>query len=188
HALNRELAGAPAELRDLVLADPRVQAWLDEAAALVTGPLGPYLDDPDQVNRRDYPEDMLAAIRSLEQASNQLSPDLAAALVKASLPAFAEVNDTVFRGFGMFGGGVAKQDSALDQLVRVASHASGAGGERALLGRIIDLAGADADWGRAADAVTAHDGNIPELARSIGPALFIELELRGIDVGQGSPV
>lgn len=188
HALNRELAGAPAELRDLVLADPRVQAWLDEAAALVTGPLGPYLDDPDQVNHRNYPEDMLAAIRSLEQASNQLSPDLAAALVKASLPAFEEVNDTVFRGFGMFGGGVAQQDSALDQLVRVASHASGAGGERALLGRIIDLAGADADWGRAADAVTAHDGIIPELARSIGPALFIELELRGIDVGQGSPV
>lgn len=188
HALDQELAGAPAELRELVLDDPQVQGWLEEAAALVTEPLGPYLDDPGQIGHRNYPEDMLSAIRGLEQASNNLNPELAAALVETALPAFEEVNSTLFGDFGMFGGGMVQQDSALDQLVRIASHVSGAGGDRALLGRIIGLAGEHADWGRAADAVTAYGGIIPELAASIGPALFIELELRGIDVGQGSPV
>lgn len=185
HALDDALAGAPEEVRALVLADPRVQAWIEQAADLVTEPLAPYQDDPDQIGHRNYPDDMLSAIRGLQQAGNGLHPDLSAALARAALPAFEQVNSEVFGGHGMFGGA---DDQALAELVGVASHVSGAQGDQALVGRFIDLAGEHAQWERVTGAITAHGGFIPELATSIGPALFIELERRGIEVGQGSPV
>lgn len=185
HALDEALAGAPEEVRALALADPRVQEWVEEAADLVTGPLSPYLDDPGQLGQRNYPEDMLSAIRGLQQAGNGLHPDLSAALARAALPAFEQVNEELFGGHGMFDG---TSDRALAELVGIASHVSGAPGDQALVGRFIDLAGEHAQWGRVTDAIMAHGGLIPELATSIGPALFIELERRGIEVGQGSPV
>lgn len=185
NALDGELAGAPEHVRALVMADPRVQAWVEEAADLVTEPLAPYLDDPDQVGERNYPEDMLSAIRGLQQAGNGLHPDLSAALARAALPAFEQVNSEVFGGHGMFDG---RSDQALSELVGIASHVSGAQGDQALIGRFIDLAGEHAPWGRVTDAIMAHGGVIPALATSIGPALFVELERRGIDAGQSSAV
>lgn len=185
YGLDRALQGAPEALRNRVLADARVQAWLEEAAGLLTSPLEPYLDDPDQVGHRNYPEDMLAALGGLQRVSGGLHPDLAASLTEAALPAFEQVNHSLYGGTGMFnGGGVIRQDEALDHLVRLASHVSGAQGDSALIGRIIDLRGENAEWGRGADAVMTNAA----LDTSIGPALFVELASRGIDVGQGSPL
>ncbi|MCD9096786.1 hypothetical protein [Luteimonas fraxinea] len=187
YALNEVLQGAPMDLRQRVLADSRVQTWLTDVAAQVTTPLQPYLEDPGQIGERNYPQDMLDGIRGLEQIANELDDDLAAALTEAALPAFEQVNESVFGGSGMFsGGGAIWADEGLARIVQMSSHISGAEGSQALTNRLIDLAGGtSADWGRAADAVIAHNGIPP---RSIGPALFVELERQGVDVGQGSPV
>lgn len=182
HALERALAGAPQEVRDAVLADPRTVDLLDRAALAATDPIQPYLQPGDQ-RSGELTEDIRLALAGLEQASAFLGPDLAGALVDRGLRHFERLQDTELGGADIINGPANVGDyrgNAWVQLARLASHVHDAPGGQAMIDRLIDLNSDGEGWEHALEGIDTGAGQDPVLANPVGPAVFVALERRGL--------
>src|SRR5690606_29768023 len=117
-ALDDALADLPPDVRERVIADPRVQQWIGEAAARATEPLAPYIG-PDAASDGREGEAVVSALQRLSWTTGELSPELAAAVLDAALGDFEQLP------LARHGGGIypnPMNTGSLDLVVQLASY------------------------------------------------------------------
>lgn len=174
--LDDALAGLPPDVRERVIADPRVQQWIEDAAARATEPLAPYIG-PDATSDGREGEAVVSALQRLSWTTGELSPELAAAVLDAALGDFEQLP------LARHGGGIypnPMNTGSLDLVVQLASYVATAGNGQDLIGRLIALNGGNGGWEYATDAVQLSTNGDPRFSTTVGPALFVELERLGI--------
>lgn len=176
--LDVALAQLPPEVREQVLADPRVQELVTAAADYVTEPLAPYQTSSDDLPA-DHQQPVLDAMQRLAYATAGLSPELAAQLVEASLTDFEQVQETLFQDYPISIYPHSLTGDGLNEAVAIASAVATADGGQELISRLIDLHG-DSSWDRALQGIDLSNPMYSVDGTTIGPALFVELERRGI--------
>lgn len=85
--LGHALAGKPPELVERVLADPRVQRWIEEAAAHIAEPYE-GVGDSDLASAHD---EALEASKRLAETVENLPPELAAQVIAQSMPTIERI-------------------------------------------------------------------------------------------------
>jgi hypothetical protein len=86
HSLGLSLQGQPPEVVERIMADPRVQQWVKDAAAYIGEPYSKDVGDLSQAH-----DPALEAVKRLGETTKDLPPELVAQVVKESMPALEKV-------------------------------------------------------------------------------------------------